>query len=396
MEFSRKACAIQASVTLGIDALAKKLKAEGRDVVGFGAGEPDFETPQYIKDAALLAMQQGKTRYTPSSGTPELQAAIADKLQRENGLVYAPEQIVVSNGAKHSLFNALQAISNPGDEVLLPAPYWVSYYELIRMADAVPVIIETSPATFRPDPADVLKAITPRTKAFILNSPNNPTGAVYPAGLLKQLAELAVEHNFFIISDEIYESLIYGNEKHVSVASFSPEVMERTIVVNGVSKSFAMTGWRIGYTASSKQAAKIMGNFQSHATSNPNSIAQAASVAALRDDHGFRALMREEFRSRRDTMHARLNAIPGLYARLPEGAFYLFLQVNGLFGKTFEGKPLQSAMEISNALLSGFNCAVVPGEAFGAPQFVRLSYATDRQSIEKGMERIARFVSSLE
>lgn len=395
MNLSEKCRQIEPSITLGIDAMAKRMKAEGIDVVGFGAGEPDFNTPPHIIEAAIKALHEGKTKYTPSSGTPELRKAICQKLARDNGLTYSPEEIVVSNGAKHSLFNALQALCNPGDEVLLPGPYWVSYYELIKVADALPVVLPADEANnFLVTPAQIRAAITPKTKALILNSPSNPTGAVYPAETLAEIARVAVEHNLFVISDEIYECLIYEGE-HVSIASFSPEIKALTIVVNGLSKSYSMTGWRIGYTASTKEIADVMGNLQSHATSNPNSIAQAASVEALLGDCSFMQDMKAEYRRRRDFMVASVSRIPGLSCKNPAGAFYVFVNVSGWFGKSYNGQPLQSAMDVSKALLTGENCAVVPGEAFGNPNFIRLSYATGMETIEKGMERFARFAAAL-
>jgi len=396
MKLSKKSEAIVGSVTLAIDAKAKKMQAEGQDVVGFGAGEPDFGTPAYIIEAGIAALKSGQTRYTPASGTLALRKAVCDKFLRDNGLTYDPSQIVVSNGAKHSLFNALQAICNPGDEVLLPAPYWVSYPELIKMAEAVPVIVETSESDSFALHIDALKAkVTPKTKAIILNSPSNPTGCVYDIEQLKAVAQLAIEKDLIIISDEIYEALVYDGVKHISIASLGEEIKERTIVVNGLSKAYAMTGWRIGYTASNKQIAGIMGNYQSHATSNPNSIAQAASVVALNQPNDELPAMVEEFSKRREYMVKELNQIPGLHTVMPKGAFYVFLNISGLFGKECNGKKLKSPMDFTEMLLEQKMTAVVPGEAFGAPNFVRLSYATSFKSIEKGIARIREFVKEL-
>ena len=395
-ELSLKAKQIQPSVTLEIDAKAKKMKAEGIDVVGFGAGEPDFDTPQFIIEAADQAMRAGKTRYTPAAGTLELRKAICEKLKRENGLEYQPSQIVVSNGAKHSLYNTMQAICNPGDEVLLPGPYWVSYYEQIKMAGATPVIVMAREEDGFTLSAEQLEAaITPSTKALVLCSPSNPTGAVYSREQLQAIADMAVKHGIYVISDEIYEHLLYDGREHVSIASLGDKIKEQTIVINGMSKAYCMTGWRIGFTASSQQVASVMANYQSHATSNPNSIAQAASVAALAGGKEKVKDMVAEFARRREYMTGRINEIQGLSARRPQGAFYLFVNISGVLGKAFNGETIHNALEFSASLLQNSNVAVVPGEAFGDGRYVRLSYATSMENIQKGLDRIEAFVKAL-
>lgn len=395
-ELSRCLTAIQPSVTLAIDAKAKEMRASGIDIIGLGAGEPDFDTPAHVVAAAIKAMQEGKTRYTPAAGTLELRQAICRKLKRDNGLTYEPADIVVSNGAKHSLFNAIHAVCNPGDEVLLPAPYWVSYYELIKMAGATPVLVTATEENGYLVTAQQLKdAITDKTKALILNSPCNPTGAVYPDGRLMEIAALAVEKDIYVISDEIYECLVYDGAVHTSIASFGPEIKDLTVVVNGLSKAYAMTGWRIGYTASNRRIATAMANFQSHATSNANSIAQAASIAALDGDKNEQRSMISEFSRRRQYMMARISAINGINAVNPRGAFYIFANISGLFGKSCDGHIINSAMDFSSLLLEKANVAVVPGEAFGDARCIRLAYATDMQSIMKAMDRIEGFVNSL-
>lgn len=397
MNVSNKALGIAPSVTLEIDAKAKKMKADGLDVVGFGAGEPDFNTPRHVIEAAVKAMDEGKTRYTPASGTIELRRAICDKLLRDNGLSYTPDQIVVSNGAKHSLFNAFQAILNPGDEVLLPAPYWVSYYEQIKMADGVPVpVMSTQEEGFVVSFEALDAAVTPKTKALLLNSPSNPTGMVYSKEQLQAVADIALKHDLYIISDEIYESLVYDGTRHISIASLSPEIQERTILVNGLSKAYAMTGWRIGYTDSNTTLAKVMGNYQSHSTSNPNSIAQAAGIAALTGNKDELNEMVRQFSERREYMVNRVNAIPGFKALMPKGAFYVFVNISGVFGKhTPAGAEINSALDFSKYLLEDKLCAVVPGEAFGDARYIRLAYATDMNSIKKGLDRIEEFVREL-
>lgn len=396
MELSRRSKGISESITLAIDAKAKAMKAQGLDVVGFGAGEPDFPTPQWIVDAGHEALDKGITKYTPASGTPQLKQAICDKLKKDNGLIYQPKQIVVSNGAKHSLYNAFQAILNPGDEVIIPGPYWVTYPETVKMADGVPVFVDTTEESgFLATVEQLQKAITPKTKALILNNPSNPCGGLYNVTQLKAIADLCVEKQIIVVSDEIYEDLVYDGEQAVSIASFGEEIKNLTIVVNGLSKSYAMTGWRIGYTASTPEIAEIMGNIQSHATSNPNSIAQYASVAALQGDKGEVKKMVAEFDRRRLFMVDRINSIAGLSAKPPKGAFYVMMNISGVLGKKDGDVTIDGSMTFAAQLLEAQQTAVVPGIAFGADELVRLSYATSMQNIEKGLDRIETFVKSL-
>lgn len=396
MQLSKKALSIEASPTLAVDTKAKKMMAEGIDVIGFGVGEPDFNTPQAIIEAAKQAMDAGFTKYTPASGTPELKQAICDKLKRDNGLDYSPAQIVVSNGAKHSLTNTFSAILNPGDEVLIPAPFWVSYPEMVKLADGKPVIVHATEAQdFKVSAAMLEAAITDKTKAIILNSPGNPTGMIYFEEELRDIAHLAVRNNLFVISDEIYEALIYDGHRHVSIASFGEDIKAKTIVINGMSKAYAMTGWRIGYAASNTNIATVMANLQSQSTSNPNSIAQKASVAALNGDKSDIVAMREEFFRRRNLMVQRINAIEGLSCIVPQGAFYTMMNVKGLFGKKYQGKTIENASQLAEILLEGAHVATVSGSSFGAEGYLRLSYATSQQNIEKGLRRIAAWIHQL-
>ena len=391
---SNKARAISSSPTLAIDAKFKQMKANGEDVVGFGCGEPDFDTPRYIKDAAIAAINVGKTKYTPAAGTLELRKAVADKFKRENGLDYAPTDIVISNGAKHSLMNALTAILNPGDEVILPAPFWVSYPELVKLADGVPVIINTKEENeFKAKAEDFKRALTEKTKAIILNSPSNPTGMVYTRDELKEIADFAVENNLYVVSDEIYEHLIYEGE-HISIASFNDKIKELTIVVNGVSKTYAMTGWRIGYAAANPEIAKIMSNVQSHASSNPNSIAQAATVAALSGGDEEIDRMKRHFKNRRDYMVEAINSIDGVSCRMPHGAFYIMMNIGELVGKTYYGKIINNSDDFAELFLEKARVAVVPGTGFGAPEYVRWSYATSMDNIVEGIQRLKNFLEN--
>ncbi len=394
MEISNKFKAISPSPTLMIDAKFKQMKADGMNVVGFGAGEPDFDTPKHIKDAAIAAINAGVTKYTPASGTMEIKKAICDKLVRDNGLSYEPSQIVVSNGAKHSLINAFGAILNPGDEVIIPAPYWVSYPEMVKYNDGVPVVIHTKEENGFKFSADEFKAaITSKTKAIVLNTPSNPTGMIYSEDELRAIAEVAVENNIYVISDEIYEYLIYGGVKHVSIASFNDKIKELTIIVNGVSKTYAMTGWRIGYTASNATIAKAMGNVQSHTTSNPNSIAQAATVAALTGPTDDLEMMIKAFDERRVYMANRINSIDGVSCLMPQGAFYIMMNISKLKGKTIKGKLINSADDFAEVFLDKELVAVVPGNGFDAPDYVRWSYATSMENIKEGLDRLERLLS---
>ena len=392
MKLSTKFAAISPSPTLSIDAKFKDMIANGIDVVGFGAGEPDFDTPDHIKAAAIKAIQDGFTKYTPAAGTVALKKAICEKFAKDNGLAYSPADIVVSNGAKHSLVNAFQAILNAGDEVIIPAPFWVSYPEMVKIADGVPVIIDTTEeAGFKFTAAQLKAAITPKTKALVLNSPSNPTGMIYTKEELAAIAEIAVENNIFVVSDEIYEELIYSGE-HVSIASLGEAIKELTIVVNGVSKSYAMTGWRIGYTASSTAIAKIMGNVQSHATSNPCSISQVAALAALTGSKDSIAEMKTAFVERRDYMVDRINGIPGLSCLKPDGAFYVMMNITGIMGKEINGKVISGSDEFCERALGESKVALVPGSGFGAEGYVRWSYATSMKNIKEGLDRIEAFL----
>ncbi len=397
LTISRRCASIAPSATLAIDARAKALKAAGERVVGFGAGEPDFPTPEYICDAAREAIAKGMTRYTPASGTPELRQAICRKLSDDNGLSYKPDQIIVCNGAKQALLGAFLAVLNPGDEVLLPSPCWVSYPEMIRMADGVPVYVPgRAEDGFLPTLDEIDARVTAKTKAILVNSPSNPTGCVYPEALLRGIAELAVARGLYVISDEIYEKLIYGGHRHISIASFGEAICEQTIVINGMSKTYAMTGWRIGYAAGPKALIAAMGAYQSHATSNPNSIAQHASVAALRDGEAIISAMRDEFDARRRHMVERIRRIEGLGCVEPFGAFYVMMDVRGVLGRAFGGKAIDSAMAFSAVLLDEAKVAVVPGEPFEAPGYCRLSYAVSRADIDAGLDAIEAFVRALE
>lgn len=390
---SKKALSIAPSPTLAIDTKFKQMKADGIDVVGFGAGEPDFDTPKHICDAAVKAIMEGKTRYTPAAGTLPLRKAVCDKFLKENGLSYEPSQIVVSNGAKHSLVNVFMAICNPGDEVIIPAPFWVSYPEMVKIADGVPVVLMTKEENgFKTTAKELEAAITPKTRAIVLNSPSNPTGMVYTADELKEIAEVAVRHNVYVVSDEIYEHLIYEG-KHTSIASFGEKIKDLTIIVNGVSKTYAMTGWRIGFTASNSALAKAMSSVQSHATSNPNSIAQEATIAALEGGLECVEEMKKEFVKRRDYMVERINNIPGVSCLKPNGAFYIMMNIKGIIGTTLYGKEIKSADDFADMFLDIAKVAVVPGTGFEAPEYVRWSYATSMDNCREGLDRLEKFLS---
>ena len=394
MYLSKKISAVSPSSTLAIDSKFKAMKAEGIDVVGFGAGEPDFDTPDYIKEAAIRAIQEGKTKYTPASGTLELRKAICEKFARENGLIYTPDQIIVSNGAKHALVNTFMAILNPGDEVIVPAPFWVSYPEMVKIADGVPVILYTKEEdSFKFTAQQFEETITDKTRAIILNSPSNPTGMVYTEEELKAIAEVAVKHNIYVISDEIYEHLIYEG-KHVSIASFNDDIKDLTIIINGVSKTYAMTGWRIGYSAANKEVTKIMANLQSHASSNPNSIAQAATVAALSGGYEEIEAMKKEFAARRNYMVERINSIDGLSASMPQGAFYVLMNISKIKGKTLAGVTINTSDDLANVLLEKAKLALVPCSGFGADDYMRWSYATSMENIKEGIDRLENFLKN--
>ncbi len=386
-KISHRAASLSPSLTLAIDSKAKQMKADGLDVVGFGAGEPDFDTPQHIKDAAAKALADGFTKYTPAAGIPELRQAIADKHKRENGLSYKPSQIIVSCGGKHSCYNVIIATCEEGDEVIIPAPYWLSYPEMVKLASAQPVIVQTTDKTeFKLTPQSLRQAITPRTRLLILNSPSNPTGSVYTPGEIKALGDICVERDVLIMSDEIYEHLLYDGAVHQSVASFSPAHLEHTIVVHGFAKAWSMTGWRLGWCAAPEPIAKAIDAVQSHSTSNPTSFAQKGAVAALTGPQDHLKGWLTEFDKRRRFAWNRLNAIPRISCVNPKGAFYLFPNISGT--------GLRST-EFCARLLEAEKVAAVPGVAFGADDYMRISYATNMANLEKGLERIERFCASL-
>ena len=394
---SSRCTGISPSATLEINTRAKQLRAEGKHVYGFAVGEPDFPTPEYICDAAREALKLGLTRYTPVAGTKELRGAICEKLERDNNLHYKPTEVIVSNGAKQALLNAFVAILNPGDEVLLPTPCWVSYPEMIRMAGGVPIMVKTKEEEgFLPSLKLLEKLTTPRTKAIVINSPNNPTGCVYPPELLEKIAEFAIEKEIYVVSDEIYERLIYDGQQHVSIASFGPQIHKQAIVINGLSKTFAMTGWRMGYAAASEDIVNAMAAYQSHATSGANSIAQYASYKALQNGAAYIRAMREEDDARRQLMVAKINGMDGVSCITPHGAFYVMLNVKKLIGRTFQGEKIEDAVALSRMLLDAVNVAVVPGDAFEAPGFCRISYAVSREDIDAGLDAIGRFVGMVE
>ncbi len=394
MNLSKRALSVKPSSTLAITTKAKQMKAEGIDVISFGAGEPDFDTPDHIKNSAIKAMNEGFTKYTHEAGTVELREAICKKLLQDNNLHYHYTQIVVSNGAKHSLTNIFSAILNEGDEVIIPAPFWLSYPQMVKLASGTPIIVYTTEQNnFKITVSELEKACTEKTKAVLINSPNNPTGMVYTKEELSAIADFVVEKDILVISDEIYEKLIYDDEvEQMSIASLNEEIFKRTIIVNGFSKSYAMTGWRVGYTASSAEIAKLMSNVQSHSTSNINSIAQAASVSALEGDQTCIEKMCAAYKKRRDYMYDRIIKIPQLSAIKPQGAFYIFIDVSSLLGKNIDGKPIERATDLGAILLEKCNVAVIPCEDFGYDMYIRLSYATSIENIEKGMDRMEQFI----
>ncbi len=388
---SRKNLGIEESMTLAITAKAKQLKESGVNIVSFGAGEPDFNTPKYIRDCAIARIEKGGNGYTEASGLLELKKAVCNKFLKDNQLTYTPKQVVISSGAKHSLFNALQAVCNPGDEVIVPSPYWVSYYELAKMADAEPIIVLAEASNlFKVTIAQLESVVTEKTKALLINSPNNPTGAVYTREELKAIGDFAVLHDLYIIADEIYEKLVYG-EAHVSIASLSQEIYDRTITINGLSKAYAMTGWRIGYSASSLEIANIMSNIQSHATSNANTIAQYAGIEALNGDQAPIEEMRVAFEARKDYMVKTIKDIPNVSCVEPKGAFYVMVDISYFKGKIIDGVKIEGSLDLAAALIDHANIAVIPGIAFGVDDFVRLSYATSMENIEEGLRRLKEF-----
>ena len=395
MRYSEKALRIAPSATLEISAKAAQLRSEGFDVVGFGAGEPDYDTPEYIKEAAHDAISSGKTKYTAAAGIKELREAVAARLKRRYGLEYDFKDIVISNGAKHSLFNAFQATVNRGDEVIIATPYWVTYPELVRMADGVPVFVECAESNnFEPRIEDLKAAITDKTKVILVTNPSNPCGCVYSRKSLEDIAAVAKEYDLHVIADEIYDELVYDGD-FVSFPTLSEDAKERTILVNGMSKTYAMTGWRIGYTASNGKAASVMSSYQSHASSNPNSIAQYASVAALNGPQDDLAEMVAEYKLRRDLIVELINGINGLTCRKPQGAFYALVNISAVKGKSIDGETVEGSMSFCDLLLRHKYVAAVPGLPFGADDYIRLSYATSRDVIEEGCRRIAEFIDML-
>ncbi len=386
MKIARKVQNVSESLTLALTAKAKQMKKEGIDIIGFGAGEPDFDTPDHIKQVAIDDLKKGFTKYTPASGIPELKQAVCEKLKRENQLDYTPKQIIISCGAKHSLYNAIIAIVDDGDEIIIPAPYWLTYPEQVKAAGGKPVFINApAKADFKITPDQLKKAITNKTVAMILNSPSNPTGAVYFKAELEALGKVIVEKDIAVITDEIYEKILYDGAEHYSIAALSPELKKRAIVVNGVSKSYSMTGWRIGYAAGPQEVIAAMSRLQSHSTSNPTSFCQNASIAALTGDQSNIQMMLKAFDERRRYMVETLNKIPGVKCTMPKGAFYVFPDVSGAFTKNIQG-----SMALSEYLLKEAKVGVVPGVAFGDDNCVRLSYATSLENIKKGLERIAQ------
>jgi len=397
MKLAKRVGLIKPSPTLAITAKANALKAEGRDIIGFGAGEPDFDTPSHIKNAGIRAIESGFTKYTPVGGTDELKDAVIRKLERENGLSYRRKEIVVSCGAKHSLYNLAQALFEEGDEVVVPAPYWVSYPDIVVLAGATPVILPTREEDgFKMTAAALKKAVTASTRAVIVNSPSNPTGATYTPEELKALADVLKDTEILVISDDIYEKVLYDGFRFSNMANTGEEMKKRTVVVNGVSKAYSMTGWRIGYAAGPEALMSAVSNIQSQNTSNPASISQKASVEALNGTQEPTERMVEEFRKRRDFIVSALNGIPGVTCRLPEGAFYVFPNVAGLYGRKKGDRVIESSVDFAAYLLDDADVAVVPGSAFGNDRYVRLSYATSAKNIEEGLRRIRSAVLRLE
>jgi aspartate aminotransferase len=396
MRLAERTKSIRPSPTLAMNAKAKALKAAGEDIVNFGVGEPDFDTPENIKEAAIKALKEGFTKYTPVSGIDELKTAIIEKFKNDNNLHYEKDEILVSCGAKHSLYNVAEALFGPGDEVIIPSPYWVTYPDQVLLNDATPVIVETDENnSFQIEPELLEEKVSNKTKALILNSPSNPTGLAYDKETLEKIAEMAIKHDFYIVSDEVYEKLVYEGFKHISIASLGDEIKQRTVVVNGLSKSYSMTGWRIGFTGAPKDITKAMTNIQSQSTSNPASIVQKAAVEALTGPQDFLPKMISEFDKRRKYMVERLNNIEGVQCKTPVGAFYAFPNISAYFGRKFNGTVIENSLDLSTYLLEQAKVAVVPGSAFGADKFIRLSYATSLDNIKKGLDRIEEALAQL-
>ena len=394
-EISRIASAVQASTTIKVDALAKQMKADGIDVVGFGAGEPDFDTPDNIKEAAYEAIRTGQTKYTHANGMPALRQAVADRLKSDCGIMYTPGQIVIASGAKHSIYIALQTLLNPGDEVIIPAPYWVTYSEAVKMAGGIPVTVSTpEKADFKVTPDQLEAVITSKTKLFIINNPSNPTGMLYDAGELRAIADVCVRHDLYIICDEIYYRLIYDGRKFTSIASLGEDVKERTILVNGVSKSYAMTGWRVGYTASDAKLAEIMSNYLSHSTHAPSTISQLAAAEALSGPQDSVEAMRAVFEQRRDYIVGRVNSIRGVSCSKPDGAFYVMINIEKQIGRTLGGILIKDSDDFSLAFLESGLVAVVSCSGFGCDNYVRMTYAASQKNIEEGLNRLEKFIAA--
>ena len=390
---ARIASEVQASTTLKVDALFKQMKADGKDVVGFGAGEPDFNTPDNINEAAYKAIRDGQTKYTPASGIPALRQAVADRLLEDCGVEYKQGQIVVASGAKHSIYIALQALLDPGDEVIIPAPYWVTYTEAVKMAGGVPVVIDAPETSdFKINKEQLESAVTDKTKLFILCNPSNPTGMLYNEEELRALADVCVKNDLYIMSDEVYYRLVYDGRTFTSLASLGDDIKERTIIINGVSKSYAMTGWRIGYTASNMRLAEVMGNYLSHSTSSPSTISQIAAVEALVGPQEGIIAMRDIFEQRRNYIVDRVNAIEGVSCRKPDGAFYIMINIEKLIGRTLGGMVINNSDDFSLAFLESGLVAVVSCTGFGCNNFLRLTYAASQEAIEEGMNRLEKFV----
>ncbi|MDP5114541.1 MAG: pyridoxal phosphate-dependent aminotransferase [Ilumatobacteraceae bacterium] len=392
---SSRLAAIAESATLAVDAKAKALKAAGENVIGFGAGEPDFPTPEHIVEAAVKACRDPKMhRYTPAAGLPELREAIAAKTLRDSGFQTTANQVLVTNGGKHAVFTAFAALCDPGDEVIVPAPYWTTYPEAVTLAGGVPVVVDTTEETgFRVTVEQLEKALTKRTKVLLFVSPDNPSGSVYPPEEVKAIGEWAVSRGIWVITDEIYEHLTYGQHKFTSMPTLVPELANQCVIVNGVAKTYAMTGWRVGWMIGPSDVMKASINFQSHATSNVNNVAQAAALAAVAGDLSAVSMMREAFERRGRTMHRMLNDIPGITCVEPEGAFYCYPNVTGLIGKTFNGKTANNSMELADIILSEVKVAIVPGEAFGTSGYARFSFALGDADLEEGIRRIADLVA---
>jgi len=403
LKLSERACCIKPSATIAVTEKVREMKSMGINIVSFGPGESDFETPLHIKEAGIKAINDGFTRYTQASGITELKEAVCEKFLKDNNIKYEPSEIIISNGAKHSLYNALQAICDLGDEVIIPVPCWVTYPYIVMLAGGTPVFVYTSEQNnFRIDLNLLKEKITSKTKAIMINTPNNPTGSIYPLEDLEGIAKLAHKNHFYIITDEIYEKLIYDDSKHYSIASFGKEIKDLTITINGVSKSYAMTGWRIGFAAANKRIAKAMGNIQSQSTSNPNSIAQKAAIAALIGTQGPVDMMVGKFKRRRDVMVKKVNKIPNFSCNKPQGAFYVMGNISNILGKSIDTMIIENSEVFADLLLKEARVAVTPGSAFGpesakeiTDNFVRMSYATSMDNISEGMKRIQEFMKRI-